>query len=112
MLDKISAVASKMYGARSVVLTRQAKRDLRQLEQLGYAGLPVCIAKVPGSLSDDPKLRGRPTNFKVTVREIQVNAGAGFPVVLTGDILRMPGLPSKPLAEQIDVVDGQIVGLE
>jgi formate--tetrahydrofolate ligase len=111
--DKIFAVASKMYGARSVILTKRAQRDLRELERLGYAELPVCIAKVPGSLSDDPKLRGRPVDFDVTVREIQVNAGAGFLVVLTGDILRMPGLPREPLAARIDVdpSTGEIVGL-
>jgi formate--tetrahydrofolate ligase len=110
--DKILAVARKMYGATSIDLTRQARREIRDLERLGYAELPVCIAKTPGSLSDDPRLRGRPEGFDVTVRSIQVNAGAGFLVVLTGDILRMPGLPRHPLAERIDLVDGQIVGLE
>jgi formate--tetrahydrofolate ligase len=111
--EKIFAVASKMYGARHVILTPRAKRDLAAIERLGYAGLPVCIAKVAGSLSDDPHLLGRPTGFDVTVREIQVNAGAGFLVVLTGDILRMPGLPKHPLAERIDVdpATGEITGL-
>ena len=120
MPEKIFAVASKMYGARHVILTPRAKRDLAAIERLGYAGLPVCIAKVAGSLSDDPNLLGRPTGFDVTVREIQVNAGAGFLVVLTGDILRMPGLPKRPLAEQIDVDpatgvvdrDGRVHGIE
>jgi formate--tetrahydrofolate ligase len=112
VFDKIHAVASRMYGAKKVVLTRRAERDLRLIERLGYAGLPVCIAKIPGSLSDDPALRGRPTDFEVTVREIQINAGAGFLVVLTGDILRMPGLPKRPLAERIDLEEGRIVGLE
>jgi formate--tetrahydrofolate ligase len=110
--DKIAAVAQKMYGAREVVFTKAAKRDLKDIERLGYAGLPVCIAKTPASLSDDPKLRGRPADFEVTVREIQINAGAGFLVVLTGDILRMPGLPRRPLAESIDLKSGEIVGLE
>jgi formate--tetrahydrofolate ligase len=109
--DKIRAVALKMYGARDVVFTPRAKRDLADVERLGHAQLPVCIAKVPGSLSDDAKRRGRPRDFDVTVRGIQINAGAGFLVVLTGDILRMPGLPRKPLAESIDVVDGKITGL-
>jgi formate--tetrahydrofolate ligase len=109
--EKILAVAQKMYGAHSVVLTRAAERDLREIERLGYDKLPVCIAKTQNSLSDEPKLRGRPTGFDVTVRGLQVNAGAGFLVVLTGDILRMPGLPAKPLAESIDLVDGEIVGL-
>jgi formate--tetrahydrofolate ligase len=110
--EKILAVARKMYGARDVIFTKAAKRDLRDVERLGYAELPVCIAKTPASLSDDPKLRGRPEDFEVTVREIQINAGAGFLVVLTGDILRMPGLPRKPLAESIDLRDREIVGLE
>jgi formate--tetrahydrofolate ligase len=109
---KITAVATKMYGARKVVFTKDARADLAEIERLGYAGLPVCMAKVPGSLSDDVKLRGRPSNFDVTVREIQVNAGAGFLVVLTGDILRMPGLPREPLAGRLDVRDGEVVGLE
>jgi formate--tetrahydrofolate ligase len=110
--EKISAVATKMYGARGVSFTKQAERDLRDVERLGYDGLPVCIAKIPGSLSDDPKLRGRPDDFEASVRAVQVNAGAGFLVVLTGDILRMPGLPRRPLAERIGVSNGQIVGLE
>ncbi|MCP3985778.1 MAG: formate--tetrahydrofolate ligase [bacterium] len=110
--EKILAVAQKMYGATGVELTRRARREIQDLERLGYADLPVCIAKTPGSLSDDPKLRGRPDGFDVTVRSVQVNAGAGFLVVLTGDILRMPGLPRHPLAERIDLVDGEIVGLE
>ena len=110
--DKILAVAQKMYGARSVVYTPRARRDLADVERLGHAGLPVCIAKTPNSLSDDPGRRGRPRDFDVSVSGIQINAGAGFLVVLTGDILRMPGLPKHPRAEQIDVVDGRIVGLQ
>jgi formate--tetrahydrofolate ligase len=112
--EKIKAVASKIYGASDVTFGRRARRDLAQIERLGYARLPVCIAKVAGSLSDDPRLRGRPTDFEVNVREIQINAGAGFLVVLTGDILRMPGLPRRPLAEGIDLDSktGEIVGLK
>jgi formate--tetrahydrofolate ligase len=109
---KILAVARKMYGAERVVLTREARRDLADVERLGYGDLPVCIAKTPSSLSDDPRLPGRPEGFDVTVRSIQINAGAGFLVVLTGDILRMPGLPRRPLAEAIDLREGEIVGLE
>jgi formate--tetrahydrofolate ligase len=109
--DKIAAVASTMYGASAVSYTKKAQRDLKEIESLGYAGLPVCIAKIPGSLSDDPKLRGRPRDFEITVRGLQVNAGAGFLIVLTGDIMRMPGLPRRPLAESIDVKKGQILGL-
>jgi formate--tetrahydrofolate ligase len=110
--EKIETVAREMYGARDVFYTRQARRDLAQIEKLGYGGLPVCIAKTPSSLSDDPKLHGRPRDFEVTVRGLQINAGAGFLVVLTGDIMRMPGLPRHPLAERVDVRDGEIVGLE
>ncbi len=110
--DKILAVARTMYGARDVIFTREARRDLRDVERLGYAKLPVCIAKTPASLSDDPKLRGRPDDFEVTVRGVQINAGAGFLVVLTGDILRMPGLPRRPLAARMDLRDGRITGLE
>jgi formate--tetrahydrofolate ligase len=107
--DKILAVAQKMYGAVGVSFTKQAEREI---ERLGYADLPVCVAKTPASLSDDPKLRGRPGDFEVTVRSVQICAGAGFLVVLTGDILRMPGLPRRPLAEHIDLQNGEIAGLE
>jgi len=110
--EKILKVAQTVYGARDVEYTKKAEKDLQEIEQLGYAGLPICIAKAPSSLSDDPTLRGRPHNFEVTVREIQVCAGAGFLVVLTGLILRMPGLPREPMAENIDLLtDGTVVGL-
>lgn len=110
--DKILAVAQKMYGAKEVTYTKHAKRDLSNIRKFGYAHLPVCIAKTQSSLSDDPKRRGRPRDFEVTVRGIQINAGAGFLVVLTGDILRMPGLPRQPQAEQIDLQDGVIIGIQ
>ncbi len=109
--DKITKVARKMYGAGEVVFTAAAQKDLRTIEKHGYADLPVCIAKTPASLSDDPKRRGRPSGFDVTVRAIQINAGAGFLVVLTGDIMRMPGLPRTPLAASLDLRNGEIVGL-
>jgi len=109
--DKIRAVARTMYGARDIAFTASAQRDLEQIERLGYGRLPVCIAKTQNSLSDDPHRRGRPVDFDVIVRGIQINAGAGFLVVLTGEILRMPGLPRRPLAERIDLQDGVIVGL-
>jgi formate--tetrahydrofolate ligase len=110
--DKIRAVATKMYGADDVYFTKGAARDLQEIDRLGYSALPVCIAKTPSSLSDDPTLRGRPREFEITVEEIRINSGAGFLVVLTGDILRMPGLPRHPLARSIDLVDGMITGLE
>ncbi len=109
---KIWKVANGMYGAEKIVYTKKAERDLKTIEQLGYDKLPVCIAKTPQSLSDDPKLLGRPMGFAVTVREIVICAGAGFLVPITGDIMRLPGLSKKPQAENIDVVDGNITGVQ
>jgi formate--tetrahydrofolate ligase len=110
--DKILAVARTMYGANGVEFTPAAKRDLKDIERLGYAQLPICIAKTQSSLSDDPSRRGRPEDFEVTVRRVLVNSGAGFLVVLTGDMLRMPGLPRTPLAESIDLDGWTIVGMQ
>ena len=109
--DKIRTIAQRMYGARDIVITKQATRDISAIEQLGATNLPVCIAKTHSSLSDDPKRLGCPQDFDVTVRRIQPNIGAGFLVVLTGDVVRMPGLPRVPQAEAIDVEDGHIVGI-
>jgi len=83
-----------------------------RIEKLGYSGLPICMAKTPRSLSDDPTLRGRPEDFTVTVDEVGISAGAGFLVPITGEIMTMPGLPKRPAAEQIDIDEaGNIVGL-
>ncbi len=109
--DKIAAVASMMYGADDVAYTKAAERDIKEIAKLGYDRLPICIAKTQNSLSDDPKLRGRPRDFEVTVRGVQIAAGAGFLVVLTGEIMRMPGLPRQPAAGKIDLQDGTITGL-
>ena len=109
--DKIEAVAKHIYGADGVSFTSQAHKDLAQIDKLGYGSLPICVAKTQSSLSDDPSKRGRPEGFSITVRNIQINAGAGFLVVLTGDVLRMPGLPRKPQYANIDLVDGVIQGL-
>jgi formate--tetrahydrofolate ligase len=111
VVDKITAVATEVYGADGIVFTAEAKADLKDIERLGFAGLPICIAKTQNSLSDNPRARGRPTDFVVTIRKIIVNAGAGFLVVMTGDIMRMPGLPRVPQAEAIDVVDGIVTGI-
>jgi formate--tetrahydrofolate ligase len=111
VLDKITAVATEVYGARGVVLSAKAKQDLKDIERLGFSGLPICIAKTQNSLSDNPRARGRPTDFEITIREVIINAGAGFLVVLTGDIMRMPGLPRVPQAEHMDLVDGVVVGI-
>ena len=110
--EKIETIATKIYGADHVVYAPAAVRQKKQLTELGYGNLPVCMAKNQYSLSDDPKKLGRPENFDITIREIYVNAGAGFVVALTGDIMTMPGLPKKPAAEGIDVnEDGEITGL-
>jgi len=110
--EKIKTVATKIYGAKAIDYTLQAKRDLRKIKQLGLEKLPVCIAKTQKSLSDNPKLLGRPKDFVVTVREIEIAAGAGFLIPITGNIMRMPGLPSKPAAENIDIDEqGNITGL-
>ena len=110
--DKINAVASKIYGAKAVDYTLQARKDLRKIANLGLENLPVCIAKTQKSLSDNPKLLGRPKDFLVTVREIEIAAGAGFLIPITGDIMRMPGLPATPAAENIDIDnEGNITGL-
>ncbi|MGD8345832.1 MAG: formate--tetrahydrofolate ligase [Lysobacterales bacterium] len=110
--QKICAVSTAMYGASDVSFTKQAEADLRRIEELGLDKLPVCIAKAPSSLSDDPALRGRPRDFQVTVRNIQINSGSGFLVVLTGEIMRMPGLPRVPLAEKVRFhPDGTVEGM-
>ena len=111
--EKVRIICREMYGADDVAFTKQAARDLRQVQQLGFDQLPVCIAKAPGSLSDDPNLFGRPRHFDITVHGIQINSGAGFLVVLTGEILRMPGLPKHPGAERWRLdKNGSILGLD
>jgi formate--tetrahydrofolate ligase len=107
--DKIMAVASQIYGAKAIDYTLQAKRDLRKISKLNLEGLPVCIAKTQKSLSDNPKLLGRPKDFVVTVREIEIASGAGFLIPITGDIMRMPGLPATPAAENIDIDNNGVI---
>lgn len=110
--DKISAVVRKIYGGRGAVLLPEAKKQAEHLAALGFGKLPVCIAKTQSSFSDDAKKLGAPENFTVTVRQIKVSAGAGFTVALAGNIMTMPGLPSVPAAEGIDIDDnGRITGL-
>ena len=110
--EKISAVATKIYGADGVDFTPTAQKQLTEIEQLGFKKFPICIAKTQYSLSDDAAKIGRPKNFNVTVRELKISAGAGFIVVLLGNILTMPGLPKKPAAENMDItIDGKITGL-
>jgi formate--tetrahydrofolate ligase len=109
---KVETIARSMYGADGVVILPAARAKLAKARRHGYGDLPVCMAKTQDSLSDNPKLRGRPRGFTITVRDIEVAAGAGFLVALTGDIVRMPGLPMRPAAERINVDDqGNITGL-
>ena len=110
--NKINIIAKEIYGADGVVIDPKAKKEIARLEDLGYDKLPVCIAKTQYSLSDNPALLGRPEGFKISVKEVRVSAGAGFIVVLTGNVMVMPGLPKVPAAENIDVdSEGHITGL-
>ncbi len=110
--EKIEAVTKKVYGGDGIVLSPQAKKQIAQLTALGFGKMPVCVAKTQYSFSDDPAKLGAPENFKITVKNVKVSAGAGFIVVLTGDIMTMPGLPKVPAAEKIDVDEnGKITGL-
>ncbi len=109
--QKLTTIATKMYGARAVFFSREAEQDLEQVRTLGAEAYPVCVAKTQMSLSDDPKRVGRPAGFDVMVRRLIVAAGAGFIVPLLGDIIRMPGLPASPQAERIDLINGEIVGI-
>lgn len=109
---KIQTVATEIYGADGVEYTSKARTQLSQIKKLGYEQLPVCMVKTPASFSDDEKKIGRPTGFKVTVREFEYAGGAGFVIPLLGDVMRMPGLPSIPSAEHIDISpDGKVTGL-
>ena len=110
--DKVRAVVRKVYGGSDVQFLPAAEKQIARLTELGYGNLPVCIAKTQYSFSDDPTKLGAPEGFTVTVKQVKVSAGAGFVVVLTGDIMTMPGLPRVPAAEKIDVTDdGRIIGL-
>jgi formate--tetrahydrofolate ligase len=109
---KVETIAKNIYGAKAIEFTAKAKDDLEKIQKLGLDKLPVCMAKTQNSLSDNPKLLGRPENFLLTVREIEIAAGAGFVIPITGEIMRMPGLPVVPAAENIDVDEnGNITGL-
>lgn len=109
---KIETIAKEIYGADGVNYTKEADKALKEFEELGYGNLPICMAKTQYSFSDDPALLGRPSGFKITIRNCRIAAGAGFIVVLTGDVMTMPGLPKVPAAEKIDVSDdGVISGL-
>ena len=110
--DKLNQIATKIYGARGVVMTADAAKQAKQLEDIGFGSLPICVAKTQYSLSDDPKKLDAPKDFDITVRGVKVSAGAGFVVALTGEIMTMPGLPKVPAATKIDVDEnGKITGL-
>lgn len=110
--DKILTIAREIYGARDVVYTPAANRQIAELEKFELDKLPICMAKTQYSLSDNPTLLGRPENFDITVKEVRVSNGAGFIVVLTGDIMTMPGLPKVPAANRMDILEnGEIIGL-
>lgn len=109
--QKIKTICRQIYGADAVTFTKEANSQLLLLKKNGWDHLPVCIAKTPYSLSDNAKLYGRPENFQITIRELRPSIGAGFIVVLAGDIMTMPGLPEEPAANHMDYVDGKVVGL-
>ena len=109
---KLNDIATKIYHADGVDYTSKAEKQIKQLEDLGFGGLPICVAKTQYSFTDDQHKLGAPRDFRITVRNVKVSAGAGFIVALTGDIMTMPGLPKVPAAEKIDVTsEGKIVGL-
>lgn len=110
--DKIEMLVKRVYGGVGIEVSDNAKEQINKLEELGYTNIPICVAKTQYSLSDNPKLLGAPKGFTVSVKNVKLSAGAGFIVVLTGDVMTMPGLPKKPAAESIDVLpDGTVVGL-
>jgi len=110
--DKVEILATRIYGAEGVDFSAEAASQLKQITNLGYAGLPICVAKTPASLSDNPKLAGRPHGFRISVKGARVSAGAGFVVIYTGQIMTMPGLPKRPAAQSIDIDQhGAISGL-
>jgi len=110
--EKIEAIARKVYGAKDVEFLPKAKQNIKKIERIGLSDKPICIAKTQNSFSDDPKWLGRPQNFTLTVREIEIAAGAGYSIPITGNMLRMPGLPAQPAAEGMDIDNnGRITGL-
>ena len=110
--NKLNAIATKVYRADGVTITAAAKKQIQQLTELGFDKMPICMAKTQFSFSDDASKIGAPRGFKITIREVKVNAGAGFLVAKTGDIMTMPGLPKVPASERIDIDEnGKITGL-
>jgi formate--tetrahydrofolate ligase len=109
---KIETIAKEIYGAETVVFSQKAKNQLKAIYDLGFDKIPICMAKTQKSLSDDETKIGRPKDFKITVREFEFAAGAGFIIPILGDMMRMPGLPNIPAAEMMNIdKDGKITGL-
>ena len=112
LLEKVETIAKKIYGADRITVDKKTSEKFGHLEKLGFGKFPICVAKTQYSLSADPTLRCRPSGFDVPIRDVKVSAGAGFVVVLTGEIMTMPGLSKSPAAERIDIdATGQITGL-
>lgn len=112
IVEKIETIAKEIYGADGVDFTKKCQKEIANIEKMGFDKMPICMAKTQYSLSDDPTLLGRPTGFRITVREVKVSRGAGFLVALTGDVMTMPGLPKVPAANKIDILpSGEIIGL-
>jgi formate--tetrahydrofolate ligase len=109
--EKIEAIATKVYGADGVDYAPEAEEAIERYTKNGYNDLPICMAKTQASLSDDKTKIGRPTDWRLTVREVRLSAGSGFIVPVCGKMMTMPGLPKRPAGEKIDLVDGKIVGL-
>jgi formate--tetrahydrofolate ligase len=107
--EKIAAIVTRVYGGKDITILPAAQKQINELAKLGYSGLPICIAKTQYSFTDDPTKLGAPEGFTVTVKNVKVSAGAGFIVVLTGDIMTMPGLPKAPAAERIDVDENGVI---
>ena len=110
--EKVKIISEKIYGAKAVNYTKAAEKQIKEIEKLNLQNKPICVAKTQYSLSDDPSLLGKPSGFDITVKEVRVSSGAGFIVVLTGNVMTMPGLPKVPAANKMDITkDGEILGL-
>ncbi len=110
--DKVHTIATEIYGANDIYFEKKALKNLARYKKLGYGDLPICIAKTQSSLSDNPTLKGAPKNFTLTVTDVQLSAGAGFLVIICGNMMLMPGLPKRPAAVDMDVDNnGVITGL-
>ena len=107
--EKITAIAQKVYGAKSVAFSADATKTIKDIEDMGFGNLPICVAKTQYSFSDNAKLLGAPEGFELTIRQVRLSAGAGFIVAISGDIMTMPGLPKVPSSEKIDVDDNGVI---